>query len=75
MYSELWSIIIAIIYVSIIVIYHPFINYFASESNIQHSMLALHKDKNYLLSMKFRENFPTNMLAYLVIYNISVTSV
>ena len=36
-------------YVRIMVIYHPFVNSGKSESNIRHSMLDLHMDKNDLL--------------------------
>ena len=33
----------------IMVIYHPFINHGLFESNIWHSMLALHKENNDLI--------------------------
>ena len=44
------------IYVRIIFIYNLFIDSCLSESNIQYSMLALHKDNNALLYKKFQEN-------------------
>ena len=36
------------------------------KSNIQHSMLAFHKEKTFLLKYKFQGIMPTTMLAYLV---------
>ena len=56
-------------------IFHLFIDFCLYESNIQHSMLALYKGKNYLPLKKLHEPFPTIMLAYLMINNIFDTAV
>ena len=61
------------IYVIILCICHPFIDYSISGSNSQHSMLDFHKGNTVLLNNKFQGIIPTNMLAYLVNINIYVS--
>ena len=57
---------IANIYVSIICIYRPFIDYTLSGSNSQHSMFTFHKDNIFLHNNKVQLILPTNILASLV---------
>ena len=57
------------------VTYNPFIDSCLSESNIQNSMLALHKENNDLTQNKNKEKITKNMLEYLVIHNSSATDV
>ena len=62
-------------YVTIMVIYHPFINSGLSKSNSQHSILDLNKDKDALLQKEINKISPTTMLEYLVIDNSGVTAI
>ena len=43
-------------YLSIVVIYHPLIEYVISVSNIQHSMLVLRKENTVLIYKGLQEN-------------------
>ena len=47
-------------YVSIVVIYHPFIDYGVSGSNCLHSMLYLRKDHSVLIYKQYKGNISKN---------------
>ena len=57
------------IYVGIMCICHKYIYYCLFRSNIQHSMLAFHKESTSLLKKKHQRILPPTMLASLVIHN------
>ena len=63
------------IYVSIMFIFHKFIEYSLYEINIQHSMLSFHKEIPVLFLKKHQVIMTTTTLEYLEIHSIFVYDV